>query len=87
MPLTKLEQAAINEAEVEKLWKAFSVFDTDGSGAISANELRNVMQSLGQDPSSTELRDLIKEVDLDHSGCIDFEEFKNMMRDSHVEAS
>ncbi|HEY9630278.1 MAG TPA: EF-hand domain-containing protein [Coleofasciculaceae cyanobacterium] len=79
MAPTQAEQVVINEAEVEKFWKAFSVFDTDGSGAISADELGNVMRSLGQAPTATELRDLIKEVDVDRSGSIDFEEFKALM--------
>lgn len=69
----------MNEVEVENLWKAFSIFDADGSGAISIEELEMVMKSLGQNPSSIELRDLIKEVDVDNSGSIDFEEFKALM--------
>jgi Ca2+-binding EF-hand superfamily protein len=72
-------KAVISETEIEKLWKAFSVFDTDASGAISVEELGNVMRSLGQNPNSTELRDLIKEVDIDRSGSIDFAEFKALM--------
>ncbi|KYC35411.1 histidine kinase [Scytonema hofmannii PCC 7110] len=50
-----------------------------GSGAISTEELGQVMRSLGQSPSDTELRDTIKEVDVDLSGSIDFEEFKALM--------
>jgi Ca2+-binding EF-hand superfamily protein len=73
------QKATLSDADVEKLWKAFSVFDTDGSGAVSVEELRQVMQSLGQTPSAVELRDLIKEVDVDLSGTIDFEEFKALM--------
>ena len=79
MTSTKLEQTVITEAEVDKLWKAFCVFDEDGSGAISADELEKVMQTLGQEASSQELQDLIKEVDLDRSGSIDFAEFKTLM--------
>lgn len=71
----------MNKAEVENLWKAFSVFDADGSGTISPEELAMVMKSLGQDSSPEELRDLIKEVDIDLSGSIDFEEFKALMID------
>ena len=69
----------MNETEVKKLWEAFSVFDADNSNTISAEELATVMRSLGQDPSPTELRNLIKEVDVDRSGSIDFEEFKALM--------
>lgn len=75
----KSEKQQMTEAEIEQLWQAFSVFDTNSSGAISAEELREVMRSLGQTPSPLELHDLIKEVDVDHSGSIDFEEFKSLM--------
>jgi Ca2+-binding EF-hand superfamily protein len=69
----------LNKTEVEKLWQAFSVFDTDNSGAISAVELGQVLKSLGQPLNPTEIRDLIKEVDTDRSGSIDFDEFKTLM--------
>jgi Ca2+-binding EF-hand superfamily protein len=69
----------LNETEVQKLWQAFSIFDTDNSGAISAAELGQVLQSLGQSLNPTQLRDLIKEVDTDRSGSIEFEEFKTLM--------
>ncbi len=69
----------LNEKEVEKLWQAFSIFDTDNSGAISSAELGQVLHSLGQSLNPTQLRDLIKEVDTDRSGSIEFEEFKTLM--------
>ena len=55
----------INEQEIEKLWQAFKVLDVDGNGAISTEELGEVMRSLGQNPTETGLRDLIKEIDVD----------------------
>ena len=69
----------MNETEVKKLQKAFSIFNADGSNTISAEELAIVMRSLGQDPSPIELKELIEEVDVDRSGSIDFEEFKALM--------
>ncbi|WP_375513975.1 EF-hand domain-containing protein [uncultured Nostoc sp.] len=69
----------INEQEIEKLWQAFKVLDVDGNGAISTDELGEVMRSLGQNPTETGLRDLIKEIDVDLSGTINFEEFKTLM--------
>ncbi|PRQ00439.1 EF-hand domain-containing protein [Enhygromyxa salina] len=71
--------STLSEADVEKLWKAFSVFDTDESGAVSVEEMGAVMRSLGQNPSAAELRDLLNEVDIDRSGSIDFGEFKTLM--------
>jgi Ca2+-binding EF-hand superfamily protein len=73
------KEKVITEEEVAKLWEAFNVFDTDSSGSISAEELGQVMRSLGQNPSDINLRDMIKEVDVDLSGSIDFEEFKTLM--------
>lgn len=70
---------SLSEKEVEKLWEAFQVFDADGSGAISPEELGQVMQSMGQNSTEIELREMIKEVDVDISGTIDFEEFKALM--------
>jgi len=75
--MTNIE--AINDNQVEKLWETFKKFDEDGNGSISTEELGSVMRSLGQSPSDTELRDLIKEVDIDLSGNIDFEEFKALI--------
>ncbi|MGQ4647199.1 EF-hand domain-containing protein [Lyngbya aestuarii] len=79
MTSVESETTPMSEAEVEKLWEAFNVFDADSSGAISAEELGQVMRSLGQSPSDTELRDMIKEVDVDLSGTIDLDEFKALM--------
>lgn len=79
MATVELEKKVMSEEEVTKLWEAFKVFDADGSGNISANELGQVMRSLGQSPNETDLRDMIKEVDIDLSGSIDFEEFKTLM--------
>lgn len=69
----------LSAGEVEKLWRAFSVFDVDKNGRASVEELGAVMRSLGQAPTEDELRELIAEVDLDHSGSVDFEEFKTLM--------
>lgn len=69
----------LSEGELDKLWETFKVFDADGSGAISPEELKAIMQSLGQNPSDSQLQEMIQEVDLDFSGTIDFEEFKALM--------
>ena len=44
---------------------AFVVFDKDGDGTISTEELGLVMKSLGCNPSATELTEMIADVDED----------------------
>ncbi len=41
-------------------------------GQITTKELGTVMRSLGQNPSESELQDMINEVDADSNGTIDF---------------
>ncbi|KAF7377611.1 Calmodulin-like protein [Mycena sanguinolenta] len=51
----------------------------DGDGTITTVELGTVMRSLGQNPTESELQDMINEVDVDGNGTIDFNEFLAMM--------
>ncbi|XP_071165749.1 calmodulin-like isoform X2 [Mytilus edulis] len=74
------EQAAeLAEDQIAEFKEAFNLFDKDGDGTISCTELGTVMRSLGCNPTEGELKDMIKEVDADGSGCIDFPEFLEMM--------
>ena len=44
---------------------AFSLFDKDGNGTISKDELGMVMKSIGRNPTEQELQDMINDVDAD----------------------
>ena len=55
--------------QISEFKEAFTLFDKDGSGAISIDALGQVMKSLGQNPSKTELLEMIAEVDDDGSGA------------------
>jgi len=63
------------EEEEKELKDAFRVFDKYNRGYISASDLRAVLQCLGEDLSEEEIEDMIKEVDVDGDGRIDFYEF------------
>ncbi|XP_061371061.1 calmodulin-like protein 3 [Gastrolobium bilobum] len=63
------------------LMDAFLVFDTDKNGLISAKELRRVLLNLGCDNCSLrECKRMIKGVDKNGDGFVDFEEFRSMMK-------
>ena len=52
--------------------EAFELFDHDGSGFITTDEIGVVMRRLGQNPSPTELEDMIRDVDADGKRSIKF---------------
>ena len=68
-----------SEEQIAEFKEAFALFDKDGDGTITLDELRTVMQSLGQNPTENDLLDMIKEVDDDGNNEIDFNEFLFLM--------
>lgn len=67
--------------EEDACWQAFRVFDRDGNGTISQKELAEVLAS--DDVAGKfhkDLADLMKMVDTNGDGEIDFQEFMQMMR-------
>ncbi|KAK0407528.1 hypothetical protein QR680_019243 [Steinernema hermaphroditum] len=73
--------------ELSEFRALFSMLDTDGSGALGNDELKQAVQRLGLQIRSEEIDDLIKEVDADGNGEIDFEEFCICMKKSQTLAS
>lgn len=66
----------------EEIFKAFQLFDDDGTGFISVKNLRRVARELGEHLSDEELRAMIEEFDRDRDGQISKTEFLNIMRPS-----
>ena len=63
----------------EEMLEAFKVFDSDGNGNISADELRQIMANLGEKLTDEEVDEMVKEADIDGDGQINYEEFVRMM--------
>ncbi|XP_041436174.1 calcium-binding protein 7 isoform X1 [Xenopus laevis] len=64
---------------VEEIREAFKVFDRDGNGFISKQELGTAMRSLGYMPNEVELEVIIQRLDMDGDGQVDFEEFVTLL--------
>lgn len=64
----------------KELKEAFDLYDKDGNGKISDVELHSVLRSMGRKCTLKDCRRMISAVDIDGDGCVDFEEFKRMMK-------
>ncbi|KAF5737386.1 Calcium-dependent protein kinase 20 [Tripterygium wilfordii] len=64
----------------DHLFAAFSYFDKDGSGYITPDELQQACQQFGLE--DVHIDDIIREVDQDNDGRIDYSEFVAMMQDT-----
>ncbi|KAF3456922.1 hypothetical protein FNV43_RR01576 [Rhamnella rubrinervis] len=69
----------LSEEQIVEFKEAFCLFDKDGDGCITIEELATVIRSLDQNPTEEELQDMINEVDADGNGTIEFAEFLNLM--------
>ncbi|XP_015900389.2 calcium-dependent protein kinase 20 [Ziziphus jujuba] len=75
----------LNKVQKEDhLYAAFSYFDKDGSGYITRDELQQGCEQFGLE--DVYLDDIIREVDQDNDGRIDYSEFVAMMQDTALAA-
>ncbi|XP_074869324.1 calcium-binding protein 7 isoform X1 [Carettochelys insculpta] len=77
--LAEQRPVEIPEDELEEIREAFRVFDRDGNGFISKQELGTAMRSLGYMPNEVELEVIIQRLDMDGDGQVDFEEFVTLL--------
>ncbi|EFJ17832.1 hypothetical protein SELMODRAFT_233632 [Selaginella moellendorffii] len=76
------------DGDEQDLREAFSVFDKNKDGFITVVELQAVLNSLGLRDGGVKLADcrrMIKAVDADGDGQVNFDEFKRMMASNLLE--
>ena len=66
------DQDALTKEEEAKCWEAFSAFDKDSSGYIDANELRIVLEMMGQKTTEEDIFRVIAEADAENTGRITY---------------
>ncbi|KAL1283046.1 Calmodulin-like protein [Trichinella pseudospiralis] len=64
--------------EEQELSLIFQVFDQNGDGFISPQELKTAMQKLGEDVSTKEINLMISAADCNGDGLINYDEFKRI---------
>ena len=72
LPITLTQSHYINLSKtvilISEFRQAFLMFDRDGDGSVTVEELGTVMRSLGQDPTEEQIQDMINDVDVDRNG-------------------
>jgi len=63
----------------EEMMKCFKVFDKDGTGEISREDLHHIIATMAEKLTEDEIKDFIDDADKDGDGTIDYEEFIRMM--------
>ncbi|NXC70701.1 CETN1 protein, partial [Anhinga anhinga] len=63
----------------KEILKAFKVFDCDGTGKISFENLKVVASEVGEEVTDEELQEMIDEADVDGDGEVDKQEFLRML--------
>ncbi|GJN15343.1 hypothetical protein PR202_gb02245 [Eleusine coracana subsp. coracana] len=75
----------MNRLEKEDhIYKAFEYFDKDHSGYITVDELEEALKKYDMGDEAT-IKEIIAEVDTDHDGRINYEEFVAMMKNNSSE--
>lgn len=69
------ESDNITEEQIEIYREAFLMYDRNGDSKITLDEFGDVIKSLGLNPTKDQLAELMKEIDLDNSGTVEFNEF------------
>uniref|UniRef100_A0A7S3NGR9 EF-hand domain-containing protein n=1 Tax=Euplotes harpa TaxID=151035 RepID=A0A7S3NGR9_9SPIT len=76
---SKDDDLDLTEEQKAELKEAFSLFDKDGDGTITIDELSIVMKSIGQNSSKEAVKEMIGDIDSDDDGEVSFEEFMKLM--------
>lgn len=59
----------------EQIRAQFKILDKDGNGLISAEEIRSVLTSLGDELTDDDINEMIADVDKNGDGEVSYEEF------------
>lgn len=73
------ERSGLTEDEILEIKEAFDLFDTDKSGQIDTNELKNALNQLGIEAKNQTLQSILADIDKNGDEKIDFDEFIDMM--------
>ena len=65
----------LSKEEIAGMKEVFQAFDTDRSGTVTISELMDGLRKKGVDKAASEVAELVKSMDMDGNGELDYEEF------------
>jgi len=83
---TELVMASVQKqliAKEERLWQVFCDLDEDGDKSITIEELRGAIQRASFETPEEELKAMLEEIDVNHDGKINYEEFHDIFFAGH----
>jgi centrin-1 len=76
----RLMTARISDSDSrDDIGKVFKLFDQDGKGHVSTDDLQRVARELGEKMTPSELREMVDRADLNGDGVVNMDEFYNVM--------
>lgn len=69
----------LSDDQVNSIYEAFSVFDTEKTGKIASQNLKLAMRALGFEPRREEIKKIISDCVKDESDSITLEQFVSLM--------
>ena len=73
------DSEGLSPEEEKRIENSFKAFDKDQDNLIDANELKTVLEMMGQKTSEEEIYRMLAMANAENSGKITLEEFKNVI--------
>ena len=73
-----------DDEKTDDIAQAFKVFDRDGDGLISADDIRETMNHLGEVLTEAEVESMVAEADINGDGLIDLSVFSRLYKNVFV---
>jgi len=70
---------SLTKAEIAKYVKMFNALDDGKKGYISVNDIRKSLKSQGEDVTGEQIHEVLNEIDTNHNGQVEVEEYLQMM--------